>query len=74
MKIKNVSPVGDLDLPLIGRTVLASEVFEVPKDQALLLLEQPDNFREVKPRAATPRKPAAATTSPIDATEKGAGK
>ena len=43
-KIKNVSPSGDLVLPLIGRVVKAGEVFDVTDEQAVVLLEQPTNW------------------------------
>lgn len=45
--IKNVSPVGALDIPLIGRVVEADEEFEVPASVAEVLLGQPDNFQSV---------------------------
>lgn len=45
--VKNVSPVGALDIPLIGRVVEANEEFEVPSDVAEALLQQPDNFQPV---------------------------
>lgn len=47
MKIRNVSPRGGLDVPLLGRTVDAGEVVDVTAAQAELLLEQPDNFQPV---------------------------
>lgn len=43
-KIKNVSPFGDLDIPLLGRVVEAGAVVEVTDDQAAILLRQEDNF------------------------------
>jgi hypothetical protein len=45
-KIKNVSPLGDLDLPLIGRVVKSGEVFDVTDEQAVVLLEQPTNWAQ----------------------------
>lgn len=44
---KNVSPYGDLDLPLIGRVVKAGETFEVTAEQAKALAGQDDNFQPV---------------------------
>lgn len=41
----NVSPQGDLELPLIGRVVAAGETFEVTADQAALLEKQPDVWK-----------------------------
>lgn len=48
MKIKNVSSIGDLDLPVLGRRVAAGEVFEVPADIGELLIAQPSNFVQVE--------------------------
>ena len=45
--IRNVSPLGDLDVPLLGRIVTAGEEIDVPKAAAELLLAQPDNFQPV---------------------------
>lgn len=43
-KIKNVSPFGDLDIPLLGRVVSAGATVEVTDEQAAILLRQEDNF------------------------------
>jgi len=48
MKIRNVSPLGDLYLPAIGREVAADEVFEVTNELGASLLEQPTNWAPVK--------------------------
>lgn len=57
MKIKNVSPLGDLDVPLLGnRIVKAGEEIDVPNDKAQRLLLQPDNWQAVPD---TPTRPAA---------------
>jgi hypothetical protein len=48
VKIKNVSSVGDLDLPVLGRRVAAGEVFEFPADVGELLIAQPANFVQVE--------------------------
>jgi len=45
-KIKNVSPVGDLDVPLLRRIVHAGEVVDVTEEQAARLTEQ-DIWTEV---------------------------
>lgn len=47
MKLKNISPLGDLDVPLLRRSVSAGEVFEVPSDIGALLLSQPDVWASV---------------------------
>lgn len=51
MRLKNISPLGHLDLPLIGRVLEPGEVFEVPDDIGAALLDQPGNFAAV----ATPK-------------------
>jgi len=38
--LRNVSPCGALDLPLIGRTIAAGETFQVDDTAAAKLLEQ----------------------------------
>lgn len=48
MKFRNVSSLGDLELPLLGRVVKAGEVFEVPASVGELLAVQPDVFQVVK--------------------------
>lgn len=46
MKIKNVSPLGDLDVPLLGnRVVKAGEEIDVSDAHAKRLLLQPDNWQ-----------------------------
>jgi len=42
IKIKNTSPIGDLDVPLLGRIVAVGETVEVTPDQASRLLRQAD--------------------------------
>jgi hypothetical protein len=46
--LKNVNPLGDVDFPLIGRSLKAGEEFDVPDDVAAELLEQVGNFEAVK--------------------------
>jgi hypothetical protein len=53
MKIKNVSPLGDLDLPLIGRVVAHGEVFEVSDGEAESLVGQPTNWQQVIEKGAS---------------------
>lgn len=52
MKIRNVSPRGDLDVPLLGRVVEFGQEVDVTADQAGRLLDQPANWAPVE----TPRK------------------
>lgn len=42
--ICNVSPLGALDVPLIGRVVAAGEIVDVPTEHADRLLEQEANW------------------------------
>lgn len=46
-QIKNVSPLGDLDVPLLRRIVRAGEVVDVADEHAARLLEQADIWTEV---------------------------
>lgn len=48
--IRNVSPLGALVLPALGREVEAGEEFQCPDDIAAGLLDQPTNFEEVQPK------------------------
>jgi len=40
----NTNPLGEVDLPLIGRSLARGEVFDVTDEQAAGLLEQVDNY------------------------------
>jgi hypothetical protein len=44
VKIKNVSPFGELDVPLLRRIVGPGEVLEVDEEHARLLLIQPFHY------------------------------
>lgn len=57
---RNVSPYGDLELPLLGRVVKAGEVFEVTPEQAKALAGQDDNFEKVVLPATSPTRKRAA--------------
>lgn len=48
MQFTNVSPQGDLELPLLGRVITAGETFEVTPAQGALLEKQPDLWQLVK--------------------------
>jgi hypothetical protein len=43
-KLKNVSPRGALDVPLLRRVIDAGETVDVTEDQARVLLLQPANY------------------------------
>lgn len=45
--VKNVSPFGDLDLPLLGRVVEHGEEVELSKADAENLVGQPANWQPV---------------------------
>lgn len=63
--LKNNSPLGAIDLPLIGRTLEAGEKFDVSEDVARRLLEQPDIYARVP--AARRRKPRTPPPPPTTA-------
>lgn len=44
-RLKNISPLGALDVPLLRRIVDAEEIIDVTEDQARVLLLQPDNYQ-----------------------------
>lgn len=44
-KIKNVSPFGDLDVPLLGQIFEHGTILDVTEEQAEILLRQSDNFQ-----------------------------
>jgi hypothetical protein len=44
MKIKNISPYGALDVPLLRTVLEPGQVIDVTEDQAHALLLQPDNY------------------------------
>lgn len=44
-KIRNVSPYGDLDVPLLGMIVAAGETVDVTDENADRLLEQAENWQ-----------------------------
>jgi cell shape-determining protein MreC len=43
-KLKNISPLGALDVPLLRTVVEAGQVIEVSEDHARVLLLQSDNY------------------------------
>lgn len=51
MEIRNVSPLGDLDVTLLDRIVAAGEAVEVTDEQALELCVGLVNFEPVEPEA-----------------------
>jgi len=61
--IKNVSPFGDVDSPLLGRSVEAGAVIEVTDEQAFDLLFQPLHWEAADAPAI---KAAKASATPKD--------
>ena len=52
-KIKNISPLGDLDVPVLGLTVKAGATVDVADDVAASLLEQKNNWAPADKAAAS---------------------
>jgi len=48
VQLKNINPLGAVDLPLIGRNLEAGEVFDVPDKVGKALLDQAGNYEAVK--------------------------
>ena len=44
-KVQNISSIGDLRVPLLGREIAAGEIVAIDDALAEQLLAQPDNFR-----------------------------
>ena len=47
MKFKNVSPLGDLEVPVLGRVVKAGDTFDVPADLVESFAAQSDVWEPV---------------------------
>lgn len=62
MEIRNTSPLGDLDVTLLGRVVMAGEVIDVTEEQAVELCAGLANFAPVDPDALTKTKTRRAST------------
>jgi hypothetical protein len=52
-QIKNISPLGDVDVPALGLSVKAGETIEVADNAAASLLEQTDNWAPADRAAAS---------------------
>lgn len=52
-KVKNISFLGELDVPALGLSVKAGETIEVAEDIAASLLEQTDNWAPADRAAAS---------------------
>ena len=74
VQIRNTSPRGALEVPLLGRGVDAGEVVDVKAEHAARLLQQEDQWQRVtRPAARRPStkrsRPAAAATAKGSTTE-----
>jgi hypothetical protein len=67
MRITNNSPLGDLDIPLLGRIVEAGETVDVTDEQAAVLLAQHNVFAPADPPAQAITDLYAATRAAADA-------
>lgn len=48
MRLRNINPLGDVDLPLIGRSLTAGEEFDIDDDLGTALLEQVGNYEKAE--------------------------
>lgn len=67
-RFKNVSPLGALDVPALGRVIAAGEEFEVREDLAPLFAGQAENYEPVNTSAKTA---AADAVAPVEEIEEG---
>ena len=51
--LRNINPLGAVDVPLLGRTLAAGETFDVPADVAEVLLDQAGNYEPVTKKPTT---------------------
>jgi len=67
-QFRNVSPIGDLDVPALGQIVEAGEVFNVPDELHDYFAAQPENFAPTAPPAPPekPSKPDKPAEQPVD--------
>lgn len=50
-RFKNVSPLGALDVPALGRVIAAGEEFDVREDLVPLFAGQAENYEPMNPSA-----------------------
>ncbi|MEB0001603.1 hypothetical protein QN357_01460 [Cryobacterium sp. RTC2.1] len=65
-KYRNVSPLGDLDTPIVGRIVEAGEVIELPAERAVFLVGQDETWEPAddEARALANPEPTPPDTAP----------
>jgi hypothetical protein len=66
-KLKNISPLGALDVPLLRTIVEAGQTVDVTEDQARVLLLQHDNYEPADKAAKTLAADLAAQQEPGEA-------
>jgi hypothetical protein len=54
MRLRNINPLGAVEVPLLGRVLEAGEEFDIDDEQGAALLDQVGNYETVTP--ATPDK------------------
>lgn len=64
-RFKNISPLGALDVPALGRIVQPDEEFDVSTDVAALLGGQGVNFKPLDAKAKSAAKQASAALAPF---------
>ncbi len=69
MRIRNINPLGAVDVPLLGRIVEAGDLVEVTDEQAELLLDQPTNWEALGTEEPEEAPDIEAPTDPIDSEE-----
>ena len=68
--IRNINPIGDVDVPLLRRVVARGESVTVTEDQAARLLDQTDNW-VLAELTLTEQEADANAALPIDAPTEG---
>lgn len=58
MLIRNINPLGEVEVPLLRRIVAAGEVIDVPDEVGAALLDQPMNWIAADPTTDAPDAPA----------------
>lgn len=49
MRLRNINPIGDVDVPILHRSLKRGEEFDCSREVAELLLAQAGNYEAVKP-------------------------
>ena len=54
MRIRNLNPIGEVEVPSLGRVVAAGETVEVSDEVGAALLDQPMNWAPADPAPTAP--------------------